>query len=85
VIIDGQRIKRLWSLKSWNDNNKIAGVLDTGETIRIDVSVITKMLNEFVFDGELARIHTHLWNPITKEEHYTPSHDDKTRYEEGNK
>ena len=65
--IDGQKIARLYSLKSWNDNNKVAGVLDTGETIRIDVNTILQMVNEFNFDSKMARVHLHLTNPKNKE------------------
>jgi|TARA_R100000687_G_C6331668_1_gene109985 hypothetical protein len=62
-LISGQKITELYSINSWYSDNKIAGKLDTGETIRIDTDVILQMVNDYIFKGKKARVHLHLTEP----------------------
>ena len=58
--IDGQKITRVYTLKSIYDNNCFGAVLDDGTECRIKISEVLKMLNDFVFIPEKKIKHTYL-------------------------
>ena len=56
----GQKITRVYTLKSMYDNDCIGVTLDDNTECRIKVDEIAKMLNDFIFTPEKKRKHTYL-------------------------
>lgn len=56
----GQKITRVYTLKTMYDNDSIGITLDNGTECRIKVGEISKMLNDFIFTTEQKRKHTYL-------------------------
>ena len=56
----GQKITRVYTLKTMYDNDCIGVTLDDGLECRIKVDEIAKMLNDFIFISEKKRKHTYL-------------------------
>ena len=56
----GQKITRVYTLKSFYDNDCIGVTLDDNTECKIKVDEIAKMLNDFIFTSEKKRKHTYL-------------------------
>lgn len=58
--IDGQDITKLYTLKSWYDQDSIGVEVNGKGNFRLPVSTIIQMVNEFFFDFHKARKYTYL-------------------------
>jgi hypothetical protein len=50
MIINGGKIVELKTLKSWYDMNSISVLLDNGIEVRMEMSTVLQMVNEFDFN-----------------------------------
>tara|TARA_R110002020_G_scaffold431758_1_gene641790 strand:- start:105 stop:317 length:213 start_codon:yes stop_codon:yes gene_type:complete len=67
TIINGQKIRTIYTLKSMYDGNSVHAILKDGTECRIDADVLLEMAKKHTFVGQKARKYTHLkWNANDK-------------------
>lgn len=60
MILQGQKINGIRTLKSWHDHDSIELWDDEGHTYRMKVSEFLKIINDLEFTTEKKRVHTYL-------------------------
>ena len=59
-VIEGQRIVKIYTLKSMYDNNCVEAILDDNTIVRIPMSTINQMLNDYNFEATKNRKYIYL-------------------------
>lgn len=58
--LDGKEIVKLWTLKSYYDNNSVVAITAEDEMYRIKIEEFLKILNGLKFKKVKKRVHTYL-------------------------
>lgn len=64
--IYGQKIKSISTTNTKYMDNYLSALLDDGRLMRVHISTILSMVNEFRFDVVHKRVYDHLENPVLK-------------------